>query len=90
MATRVVVVGAGFGGLTAVQRLKGAPVDITLIDERPDEPREISFYFEGGDFDGVLIPDHTPEMACAAPWHAGMAYALGYMRALLQQAERRP
>lgn len=32
MVTRVVVVGAGFGGLTAVQRLKGAPVDITLID----------------------------------------------------------
>ncbi|MGI9529254.1 MAG: NAD(P)/FAD-dependent oxidoreductase [Acidimicrobiia bacterium] len=32
MANRVVVVGAGFAGLTAVQRLKGAPVDITLID----------------------------------------------------------
>jgi mannonate dehydratase len=32
-------------------------------------------------FDGVLIPDHTPAMSCAAPWHAGMAYALGYMRA---------
>ena len=35
-------------------------------------------------FDGVLIPDHTPQMSCAAPWHAGMAYALGYMRAALQ------
>jgi hypothetical protein len=23
-------------------------------------------------------------MACGAPWHAGMAFALGYMRALLQ------
>jgi len=23
-------------------------------------------------------------MTCAAPWHAGMAYALGYMRAALQ------
>lgn len=34
-------------------------------------------------FDGVLIPDHTPQMACAAPWHAGMAYALGFMRAAL-------
>jgi hypothetical protein len=28
-------------------------------------------------FDGVCIPDHTPEMLCGAPWHAGMAYALG-------------
>ena len=36
------------------------------------------------DFDGVLIPDHTPEMSCDAPWHAGMSYALGYMQAALQ------
>lgn len=35
-------------------------------------------------FDGVLIPDHTPQMSCAAPWHAGMAYALGYMRAAIK------
>lgn len=39
-------------------------------------------------YDGVLIPDHTPEMTCGAPWHAGMAYALGYMRGLLQMVER--
>lgn len=38
-------------------------------------------------YEGVLIPDHTPEMACAAPWHAGMAYALGYMRATLTMLE---
>lgn len=35
-------------------------------------------------FDGVLIPDHTPQMNCAAPWHAGMAYALGYMKAAIK------
>jgi mannonate dehydratase len=35
-------------------------------------------------FDGVLIPDHTPAMSCAAPWHAGMAYAMGYMKAALR------
>jgi mannonate dehydratase len=34
-------------------------------------------------FDGVLIPDHTPQMTCAAPWHVGMAYTLGYMRAAM-------
>jgi mannonate dehydratase len=39
-------------------------------------------------YDGVIIPDHTPEMSCDAPWHAGMAYALGYMKAALQLAER--
>ena len=31
---RVVVVGGGFGGLQAVKDLNGAPVDITLIDQR--------------------------------------------------------
>src|ERR1700739_688965 len=31
---RVVIVGAGFGGLEATYRLKGAPVEITLIDRR--------------------------------------------------------
>jgi mannonate dehydratase len=35
-------------------------------------------------FRGVLIPDHTPQMQCDAPWHAGMAQALGYMRGVLQ------
>ena len=31
---RVVIVGAGFGGLQAAHRLKGAPVKITLVDRR--------------------------------------------------------
>jgi mannonate dehydratase len=26
-------------------------------------------------------------MTCGAPWHAGMAYALGYMKAALQAIE---
>jgi mannonate dehydratase len=38
-------------------------------------------------YDGVIIPDHTPEMRCAAPWHAGKAYALGYMKGVLQTIE---
>jgi NADH:ubiquinone reductase (H+-translocating) len=33
-AHRVVIVGAGFGGLECALRLKGAPVEITLIDRR--------------------------------------------------------
>src|SRR4051794_39872013 len=32
---RVVIVGAGFGGLFATKALKGAPVDITLINGTP-------------------------------------------------------
>lgn len=34
-------------------------------------------------FDGVIVPDHTPLMACAAPWHAGMAFTVGYIRGLI-------
>jgi len=36
-----------------------------------------------GSYEGVLVPDHTPELDCEAPWHAGMAYALGWIRASL-------
>ena len=39
-------------------------------------------------FAGVIIPDHTPQMTCAAPWHAGMAWALGYLRGALQALDQ--
>ena len=39
-------------------------------------------------FDGVLVPDHTPQIECGAPWHAGMAYALGWMNAAMTMLER--
>jgi mannonate dehydratase len=41
----------------------------------------------GNGYDGMLVPDHTPHMTCDAPWHAGMAFALGYMRAALQAVD---
>src|SRR5580765_6496673 len=31
---RVVIIGGGFGGLTAARRLRGAPVDVTMLDRR--------------------------------------------------------
>ena len=31
---RVVIVGAGFGGLAAAKRLAGRPVDVTIVDRR--------------------------------------------------------
>ena len=56
----------------------------TFVDEGDiDMPRVVGILRQEG-YDGVLIPDHTPEMTCGTPWHAGMAYALGYMRALIQ------
>ena len=54
-----------------------------FIDEGDiDMGRALSILKKNG-FDGVIVPDHTPEVTCGAPWHAGMAYALGYLRALI-------
>jgi len=55
----------------------------TFIDDGDlDMPRIIRI-LKDNHFDGVLIPDHTPQMTCPAPWHAGMAHALGYLKALI-------
>jgi mannonate dehydratase len=55
----------------------------TFIDDGDvDVPRVLSILHAEG-FDGVIIPDHAPQMSCGAPWHAGMAYAMGYLRAAL-------
>ncbi len=60
----------------------------TFVDEGDLDMAEIVRILRDAEYDGVMIPDHTPELACGAPWHAGMAFALGYMRALLQNADR--
>ena len=59
----------------------------TFIDDGDvDMVRALRLYHDNG-FDGVLIPDHTPQMTCDAPWHAGMAYALGWMRGVIGMIE---
>lgn len=58
-----------------------------FIDEGDIDMIRVLRLLKKHDFDGVLIPDHTPRLTCAAPWHAGMAYALGYMKAALQMLE---
>jgi mannonate dehydratase len=55
-----------------------------FVDEGDIDMSRIVRILREANFDGVLIPDHTPQMTCAAPWHAGMAHALGYMNALLK------
>lgn len=58
----------------------------TFIDEGDvDMPRVLRILRRNG-FKGVLIPDHAPQMTCDAPWHAGMAFAMGYMSCLLRSA----
>lgn len=54
-----------------------------FVDEGDVDMKRIARILHRNRYEGVLIPDHTPQMACAAPWHAGMAFALGYMRGLI-------
>jgi mannonate dehydratase len=56
----------------------------TFIDDGDVDIVRVLQTLERNNFDGVVIPDHTPQMSCDAPWHAGMAFALGYMRGVLQ------
>jgi mannonate dehydratase len=57
----------------------------TFIDEGDVNMFRVLEILKANDYQGVLIPDHTPLMSCDAPWHSGMAYAMGYMKAALQQ-----
>ena len=56
----------------------------TFIDDGDVDMFRVIEILQRNRFDGVLIPDHTPAMACGAPWHAGMAYAMGYMKAAMR------
>lgn len=61
----------------------------TFIDEGDVDMVQILSILERNHFDGVVVPDHTPQMSCPAPWHAGMAHTLGFilaMKAVLKSA----
>ena len=65
----------------------------TFIDEGDVDMIRILSILANNRFDGVIIPDHTPQMTCPAPWHAGMAHTLGFMlaaRAMLETSSNRP
>lgn len=56
----------------------------TFVDDGDVDMFRLIRILHKNNYSGVLIPDHTPLLTCGAPWHAGMAYALGYMKAALQ------
>ncbi|MDR3793336.1 MAG: mannonate dehydratase [Terracidiphilus sp.] len=60
----------------------------TFIDDGDVDMLRIVAILHQTGFDGVLIPDHTPQMNCSAAWHAGMAHTLGFLRAAIDAAER--
>jgi mannonate dehydratase len=62
----------------------------TFIDDGDVDVLRVLEILRKNNFTGVVIPDHAPQMSCAAPWHAGMAYALGFLQAGLKVINRQP
>lgn len=60
----------------------------TFIDDGDIDMIRVLTILQRNGFDGVLIPDHSPQMRCSAPWHAGMAHTLGFMRAAISMVEQ--
>lgn len=59
-----------------------------FLDEGDTDMYRVLEILNRNNFEGVIIPDHTPLMTCDAPWHAGMAYALGWMNASIAAIKR--
>ena len=59
----------------------------TFVDDGDVDMAEIVRVLHEEGYQGVLVPDHVPELDCAAPWHAGHAYTIGYMKALIAHAD---
>jgi mannonate dehydratase len=59
----------------------------TFVDEGDIDMLRVIRILKKNGFSGVLIPDHAPQMNCPGPWHAGMAFALGYMKAALRACD---
>ena len=55
-----------------------------FVDDGDIDMMNIIKILKKNDYKGVIIPDHTPGLNCSAPWHAGMAYAVGYIKALIK------
>jgi len=55
----------------------------TFIDEGDVDIRRVLQILKRNHYEGVIIPDHAPQMTCAAPWHAGMAYTCGWLKAAI-------
>jgi len=59
----------------------------TFIDDGDIDVLAVMRVLRKNKFDGVIIPDHAPQMTCSAPWYAGMAYAMGYIKAAMSAVD---
>jgi mannonate dehydratase len=58
----------------------------TFVDDGDVDMAEVVRVLRDEGFDGVMVPDHVPDFDCPAPWHAGNAYTIGFMKALTMNA----
>ena len=79
--------GASATSTSATSRASSPATTRALSTKATSTWRRSFASFGDENFKGVLIPDHTPAMACEFSWHAGKAFALGYMRALVNNAD---
>ena len=61
----------------------------TFIDDGDVDIIKVLRILRDNQFEGVVIPDHTPLVSSDAPWHAGMAYALGFIKSAFISLECR-
>ena len=59
----------------------------TFIDEGDVDMLRVLEILHCNGFDGMVIPDHAPQMSAPGPWHAGMAHALGFILAALKMVQ---
>jgi mannonate dehydratase len=59
----------------------------THIDDGDVDVPRIFRILAKNKFRGIVIPDHAPLLSCDAPWHSGMAFAMGYLSACLKAVD---
>jgi mannonate dehydratase len=55
----------------------------TFIDDGDVDVVRVLRTLKANGFEGMVIPDHTPQMDCRDAWQAGMAHALGFIKGVL-------
>ena len=60
----------------------------TFIDDGDVDVLRVLRILKKNNFNGVIIPDHAPQMSCAAPWHARHGLCARFLRAGLKTIER--
>ncbi len=65
--------------------------DESFIDDGDVDMLKAMRAYKEVDFDGPIMPDHTPKVVGDTPWgHRGRAFAVGYIKALIKAVNSLP